>query len=383
MRRPMPASTAPQGIGIRAASGCTAIVINLFVIDVSGGFCSHLRGRSGNLLVEVPGWQEPIRALEFGAALNSLDRASLYKFDFGKVSFATPGWMLVIGDALREFRGARPSAKRQAINYRHLGYAAHVGFFQYFGMEYGQAPAEAAGSNTYVPITEIDVSELRKSAADKFVQVGELIEDNAQQLARVLTQLDSGEAVETLTYSIREIVRNVVEHSAAQSYTIAAQYWPTRSSAELAVSDQGCGILESLKENPKLEVRKDLDALKLALLPGISSKAWRRRKSADVWANSGYGLFMTQRLCSLDGEFTLLSGAAGMRIVDSETSTVKCNAPGTTVVLRIDAGRVANLSKRLSEFRDEGARLAKLVGGANKFGPSLASQVLKPLAKTD
>jgi anti-sigma regulatory factor (Ser/Thr protein kinase) len=248
-------------------------------------------------------------------------------------------------------------------------------------MEYGQAPAEASGSNTYVPITEVNVLELRTNAAEKFVQIGELIEEAALQLARVLTQLHDGAVIETLTYSIREIVRNVVEHSGAPSYTIAAQYWPARNSAELAVSDVGCGILESLKENPKLQVDTDLDALKLSLLPGISSKAWSSRKSADVWANSGYGLFMTQRLCSLGGEFTLLSGTAGMRIVGAETFTVPCRVPGTTAVLRIDADRVASLSKRLSEFRDEGARLAKLVGGANKFGPSLASQVLKPAAK--
>ena len=335
------------------------------------------------MLIEVPGWQDPIEALEFGAQLRSLERAGFYKFDFAKVNFATPGWMLVIGNALRDFRLARPDAKRQAVNYRHLGYAAHVGFFQYFGMEYGQAPAEAPGSTTYVPITEVDTRCLRASAADKFVQLGELVEEDAQQLARVLTQLQDGQTVDTLTYSIREIVRNVVEHSGSATYTIAAQFWPAKGWAELAISDSGCGILESLKENPKLQVETDLDALKLSLLPGISSKAWRRRKASDVWANSGYGLFMTQRLCSLGGEFTLLSGRAGMRIVGSQTSAVQCLVPGTTVVLRIDANRVANLSKRLAEFREEGASLAKAVGGANRFGPSLASQVLKPAAKTD
>lgn len=336
------------------------------------------------MLIEIPEWQDdPLKALEFGAHLRSAEQASVYRFDFGRVTFATPGWMLVIGNALHEFRSARPEAKRQAINYRHLGYAAHVGFFQYFGMEYGQAPSEAAGSSTYVPISEVDVPKLRTSASEKFLQVGELIEEDAHQLARILTQMQDGEVVKTLTYSIREIVRNVVEHSGATTCAIAAQYWPATSCAELAVSDSGCGILESLKENPRLNVGTDLDALKLSLLPGISSKAWRRRKASDVWANSGYGLFMTQRLCTLGGEFTLLSGRAGMRIVGSEASTIQCIVPGTTVILRIDAGRVASLTERLTEFHNEGARLAKAVGGANRLGPSLASQVLKPAAKTD
>jgi hypothetical protein len=258
------------------------------------------------LQVQVPTWDEPIKSLEFGATLQALEEASIYELDFGKVSFVTPAWMLVVGDAIRSFRLARPETKRRAINFRHLSYPAYVGFFQYFGLEYGQAPAEAPGSNTYIPITQVDVGQLRAKAAEKFLPVGELIEEDARQLARVLTQLSQGEVIDTLTYSIREIVRNVIEHSESPSYTIVAQYWPAKNCAELAVSDVGCGILKSLKQNPKLEVESDLDALKLSLLPGISSKAWRRRNSSDAWANSGYGLFMTQRLCSLDGEFTLL-----------------------------------------------------------------------------
>jgi DEAD/DEAH box helicase domain-containing protein len=86
-----------------------------------------------------------------------------------------------------------------------------------------------------------------------------------------------------LTYSIREIVRNVIEHSESETYTVSAQYWPSQSSAEFAVADAGCGVLSSLSHNPKLEVENDLDALKLAMLPGISSKAWRRKGSQDVW----------------------------------------------------------------------------------------------------
>jgi hypothetical protein len=326
----------------------------------------------------VPGWENPNEALTFGATLRALEMAAIYELDFANVSFVTPGWLLAVGDAIRNFRSARPDAKRRAVNFRHLTYPAHVGFFKYFGLGHGHAPAEAHGSDTYVPIKEVHVAQLKEHASQKFLPLGEMVDEDSRQLARVLTQLNDGEVVDTLTYSIREIVRNVVEHSDSVSYTISAQYWPMKNCAELAVSDSGCGILRSLRENPKLEVTCEADALKLALLPGISSKAWRHERMSGVWANSGYGLFMTQRLCSLGGEFTLLSGDAGLRIVNAANSIVECHAPGTTVILKIDVGQVANLSKRLAEFRTEGSALARLVGGANRLGPSLASYVLNP-----
>jgi hypothetical protein len=101
----------------------------------------------------VPGWDNPKRSLEFGSELARLEVAENYEFDFQNVFFVTPGWLLVVGGALRAFRDARPGSKRRVTNLKHLGYAAHVGFFKYFGMTYSLAPAEAGGSSTYGCLT--------------------------------------------------------------------------------------------------------------------------------------------------------------------------------------------------------------------------------------
>jgi hypothetical protein len=225
--------------------------------------------------VMVPSWDNPNRSLEFGGELARLEVAESYEFDFQNVSFVTPGWLLVVGEALRALRDARPASKRRVINFKHLGYAAHVGFFRYFGMSYGLAPSEAAGSSTYVPITETKIADIKEEAFKGFLHPGQIIEDHARHLARLLSRQEDGAVVDTLTYSIREIVRNVVEHSGSPSYTFAAQYWPGQNSTELAVADSGCGILSSLKENPKLQVENDLDALKLAMLPGVNPWSFR------------------------------------------------------------------------------------------------------------
>ena len=190
--------------------------------------------------VSVPGADSPRRLFSFGRDLNALNPSDYYEFDFQHVQFVTPGWLVSVGTAPRRFRAGK--IKRRAINYRHLGYAAHVGFFKYFGMSYGLAPSEAAGSINYVPITEVDVASIWERATKTYVHAGEIIEDEARQLAKLLTRNEGGPVVDTLTYSIREIVRNVIEHSRSPTYTIAAQYWPASQSAELAISDDGCGI---------------------------------------------------------------------------------------------------------------------------------------------
>jgi anti-sigma regulatory factor (Ser/Thr protein kinase) len=328
--------------------------------------------------VAVPSAETWQSVLEFGLTLKELQTSASYEFDFEDVSFVTPGWLVVVGAAIRRFREDRPAVKRRATNYKHLGYAAHVGFFKYFGMTYGQAPSQAPGSDTYLPITEVDVATIKERAAKAYVNTGEIVEEEARQLARMLTRQEDGALVDTLTYSIREIVRNVLEHSYSTTYTIAAQYWPNQGKAELAVADAGRGMVSSLKENPKLRVDTDLDALKLAMLPGISSKAWRRTGSYDAWANSGYGLFMTQRLCSLGGQFTVLTGTSGIRVIEGELQELRTFAPGATVILRLDTSANQDLAARLADFRNEGRELAKKVGGANRFGPSLASQILRP-----
>lgn len=328
--------------------------------------------------VRVPGSQDPILYYQFSSNLNELEPSRIYEFDFCDVEFVTPGWMMAVGSALRAFKAKLPNITRRAINYRHLGYASHVGFFKYFGLDYGLQPSQAPGSDSYIPITEVQVSTILERAAELHSHPGEIVEGEARRIATLLTRVAEGPVFDTLSYSIREIVRNVIEHSDSPTYSIIAQYWPTRGEAEFAVCDSGKGIMHSLKENPRLSVDKDIDAIRLSLLPGISSKAWKRQRTDNIWANSGYGLFMTQKLCSVDGQFTLLSGTSGITMLNAKAIELRTASPGTLVVLRLAVESLGELGKRLASFRTEGQILAKKVAGASVLGPSLASQLLKP-----
>jgi hypothetical protein len=57
-------------------------------------------------------------------------------------------------------------------------------------MKHGLAPAEAHGSDTYIPITEVEVSTIKERAASRLVHAGEIVEAEARQLARLLARHD-------------------------------------------------------------------------------------------------------------------------------------------------------------------------------------------------
>src|SRR3712207_4279572 len=107
---------------------------------------------------------------------------------------------------------------------------------------------------------------------------------------------------DVLSYSIREIFRNVFEHSGAESLHFCAQYWPTSNRVEFSVADFGIGIRKALALNPNFRFATDKQAIEWSLLPSVSGRTHLPRVSS-VWYNSGYGLYMTSRFARNGGNF--------------------------------------------------------------------------------
>lgn len=263
--------------------------------------------------------------------------------------------MGVVSKALQEFREARPAAPRRAVNYRRrecLRYAAHAGFFQSFGMGYGQNVGAVSSTLSFIPLKVVRTDDVRESAFDEGVHHGQYLQDEAENLAAVLVQSRSTEAERTLAYALREIVRNVIEHSGSESYSFAAQYWPASGEAEIVVSDSGIGLRRSLLRNPRLEVTDDEIALDLATSAGVTSVGSRRSRMDGGWGNSGFGLYMTRRLCELGGRFAIASGKGALVSDAGGSRRLLTDTGGTTVILKLATGRLGDLDERLLEFRN-------------------------------
>lgn len=333
----------------------------------------------GKHTITMPNVLDLSSALDFSSSLSSITEAEEYELDFMYLSWIEPFALLYVANSIKNFVAINENASFSVINLGHQqahSYAAHMGFFQFIGANYGNKPGEAKSNNRYVPITFINSSEIISEANKSYQEVGEVIEKRSRQLSRILTLAEGGELEETLTYSFREIIRNVVEHSKSPTIGYCAQYWPTKQKAEIAVIDVGIGVKSSLSQNSKYtrKINDDRDALHLALMPGVSSKIIGL--SDDVWANSGFGLYMTSRLCGEGGSFFICSGVSGLLLEESKKIDKTTNLGGTALRLVLKTERMEQLRHSLARISKEGQAIIKQTSEDGEATASVASQML-------
>ncbi|MCO6407640.1 hypothetical protein [Hoeflea alexandrii] len=305
--------------------------------------------------------------------------ADAIMLDFGNVSWVEPFGMLYISMTIQSVRVRFPRLRVFAQKYHDQGYAIHMGFLQHCGISVGNRWRSTPGSETYSPITEIKLSELEARAFSNKTVVQDEIEAAAQKLAALLIR-DPTETnlIDVVQYSIRELGRNIAEHSSSPSLLYCAQFWPTKQRIEVCIADCGVGLLETLKENPHLTIETDADAIKAAILPGISGKPISRKASyEDPWANSGFGLFMLSRLCARGGNFFLASGNNGLLISEGSEHLVEAGCQGTAVRMVMNTKEVGGLSESLQRIAAEGSAVAKEITGSETVGPSRASSMVR------
>lgn len=317
-------------------------------------------------------------AIEAAHALWALPLAQVYVVDFAALDWVEPFGMLFFARQLRAFADKRKPARCRAINHERQGYAAHMGFFQSFGLSFGKAPGEAFGNMQYVPMTGLTIVELQREAGEQFADVREIIERRCTNLAAILTRNEGENIQDTLSYSLREIFRNVLEHSRADTIWYAAQYWPSKQLVELSILDQGVGVRRSLSRNPHLAIQNDEDAVRFALLPGVSGVAFKGgpRQRKDEWTNSGYGLFMTSQLCARGGSFMICSGRRGLLLKNGSETTFDVGFDGTALRLEICIPEVRGLNEELDNLRKHGAMLAGELRQTANLTASMSSRML-------
>jgi anti-sigma regulatory factor (Ser/Thr protein kinase) len=108
-------------------------------------------------------------------------------------------------------------------------------------------------------------------------------------------------------YVIGELVRNVLEHSFAKDGAIvAAQYFKKTNRVSIGICDTGIGIWQSMNTN--WHPKNDINAIKLALTPGITGTT---RKEGGTAENAGAGLFFIKSIAKITRNyFVIYSGKA-------------------------------------------------------------------------
>ena len=117
-------------------------------------------------------------------------------------------------------------------------------------------------------------------------------------------------------------------------------------------------------------------------MPGVSGTAFKGSKKLrdDMWQNSGYGLYMSSRVCRMGGSFFIGSHDDGLFLSSWSAAPSgkvyhKFGFAGTCVRLIIKPSQVSNLSSRLNQFSLEGRAIAERHAGT-VLEASTASQMV-------
>jgi anti-sigma regulatory factor (Ser/Thr protein kinase) len=180
-------------------------------------------------------------------------------------------------------------------------YFERMGLFRFLGIESGIEVTEHESAGRFVPLTQI------RDSAESSRFISEMVP---------LLHLDPVHA-EPIRYIVSELVRNVLEHAETpHGAFVAAQYYPTHTkrkkpSIRIGIADAGVGIRKTVSRSHKTE--SDLDAIRLALTPGITGTTPREGGTEQ---NAGAGLFFIKSIAAVNGDFfALYSGDAFFKLL--------------------------------------------------------------------
>lgn len=333
----------------------------------------------------IPDKLTPINAINCAKYIKNSPPETKYIYDFSQMQHCHPFGLLVLGNAIRYNRYHYKKALHECVGVNYTQgteLAADLGFFQYAGWEIGRKTSiEDYGAN-HIPVKEITIADLQSQDKSTYV-LGNLIERQANDLAYTLTQRTNSEATKTLSYCLREMIRNSFEHGNTEKVWICGLYWPTRSEAEIAILDEGQGIWGSLRKNRNYRLKSDSEANKIALQPGVSRMFGKEQDPYDIWQNSGYGLYMASALCGLEGYFILASGADATLVNSDNQQNYVADISGTAICLNIRTDEINSLQEKLDALSALGQEKARENAQHSFITASKVSTIASLITKLD
>lgn len=239
------------------------------------------------------------------SALHTYDTSLI--IDLGNIKFCEPEHYAYLALILKEFKRRKTFVAQLKLGSKNnvISYLSHIGFFDFIDFKYGKSIGIAKGSDTYIPIRKISESELFFKYSDFKSTLQDYIVEESESLTRLL--LKSSERTENyqiISYSIREAIRNALEHSNESSCYICAQRW-ANGKAQIVIFDEGIGIFNSLK-NAEIIGLSEENCLSLAIQPGVS-KTNNIPASQNIHDNSGYGLYALYQIARNYGKLLICS----------------------------------------------------------------------------
>lgn len=283
--------------------------------------------------------------------------------DLTSVNFYDPQTILCLALILRDFkkvRGDRDTLISIDQTHNSIGYLAHIGFFDFIGVNFGNKIGAVNAAESYVPIRKIDKKLLLNESFETGKSLQDLIQEEAAHVARVLVGANFNKQVYlTIAYSIRETIRNALEHSERDVCYVCAQRWKNNR-AQIAVVDEGIGIFDSLC-NAQIDVNQD-NFLQIALQAGLS-RTLNLDEDKNIHGNSGFGLYVLQHLAKNFGRMTLSSSGKTIIIKNKKNDNEERENGFTGTCVSIEFSMYPNdIEDVISMIADSGEEEAREAG---------------------
>lgn len=202
-----------------------------------------------------------------------------------------------------------------------------------------------------------NVKDLEKESYLNYEYVGETIEKKSKDILKKYNF--EIKYRNFYSYLMREIIRNVVEHSKSKEFILDIY---TNESYELGfrVSDNGIGIKKSLETNPNYMLEDNLSALAFAVRPGITRSYKRDPLRNEEWQNSGFGLYMVSNIINIiNGRFEISTGNIKLvyeknRMEYRHSTIIKGKRGGTEVLCVFDTNQKINTSEIIKNVSQKG-----------------------------
>lgn len=182
--------------------------------------------------------------------------------------------------------------KCEALEARSKHYLKRMGLFDFLKIDSGIEITEHEPAGRFIPLNQITNSEKLTEFITEVVPLLHLSPKHA----------------EPIRYILSELMRNVFEHAVSKIGVImCAQYYKKSNTIRIGIVDRGVGILKTISALHR--ARTDLEAIRLALTPGITGTT-KRIGGTDY--NAGAGLFFIKSIATVNKDFFVIYSGNGM-----------------------------------------------------------------------
>lgn len=246
-----------------------------------------------------------------------------------------------------------------------------MGIFQKLGLS--DAKSYESGLN-YIAPKKIILKELFAELPGSIEKYYEEISE--QIVSSILADYHKDQNMaELFQYVVREMIRNIFDHSQTKHFYYGSQLYPQKHTVEFVLADFGLGLAETVPfDIEEIYLKNDTPkhAIKKAILPGISAES-NHAFAPEDYQNSGYGLAMVKNIIGkTDGIFSIATDDAAVSYRSSDEYVNTCNVNGTIIRMRINLEKLKDIS--FDDVLNE-THLSSGAKGTNKK-PSVASKSL-------